>query len=120
MSQPHNVVSLHPYFKVESGKLDKALALLPIFVSRTQTEKDCLYYDFTLDGDVVHCREAYRGAKGVEAHLDNVAEQLGEMLSHSELLRLEIHGPAAELDQLCTRCAPLNPAWFVHQCGVTK
>ena len=120
MSQPDNVVSLHPYFKVHAGKLDTVRALLPIFVARTQGEKNCLYYDFTLDGDTVHCREAYAGAEGVAAQLDNVAAQLGEMLVHSELVRLEIHGPAAELDKLRPRCAALNPTWFVHQCGISR
>ena len=45
---------------------------------------------------------------------------LDEMLKHSELMRLEIHGPAAELDKLRRRCGPLNPAWFVFQCGLDR
>ena len=120
MSQPRNTVSLHPYFKVHAGKLDAVRALLPAFVAKTQQEKNCLYYDFTLDGDTVHCREAYAGAEGVAGHLDNVGALLDEMLKNSDLVRLEIHGPAAELDKLRPRCGPLNPAWFVHQCGITR
>ena len=120
MSQSSNVVSLHPYFKVHAGKLDTVRALLPAFVAKTQNEKDCLYYDFTLDGDTVYCREAYVGAGGVAAHLDNVGALLDEMLKHSDLLRLEIHGPAGELDKLRPRCGPLNPAWFVFQCGLGR
>ena len=117
---PSNVVSLHPYFKVQPGKLDTVRGLLPAFVARTQKEAGCLYYDFTLQGDTVHCREAYAGAEGVAEHLDNVGTLLEEMLRHSELVRLEIHGPAAELDKLRPRCGPLNPAWFVFQCGITR
>ena len=117
---PSNVVSLHPYFKVHAGKLDAVRALLAAFVAKTQGEKNCLWYDFTLDGDTVHCREAYVGAEGVAEHLDNVAALLGEMLANSDLARLEIHGPAAELDKLRARCGPLNPAWFVFQCGITR
>jgi len=120
MSTPANFVSLHPYFKVHAGKLDTVHALLPAFVAKTQTEKNCLWYDFTLDGDTVHCREAYVGAQGVAEHLDNVGTLLDEMLKQAELARLEIHGPAAELDKLRPRCGPLNPAWFVFQCGITR
>jgi quinol monooxygenase YgiN len=120
MSQPTNIVSLHPYFKVHAGKMDASRALLPRFVAKTQEEKLCLWYDFTLEGDTVHCREAYIGAEGVAAHLDNVGALLDEMLKNSDLVRLEIHGPAAELDKLRPRCGPLNPAWFVLQCGIRR
>ena len=120
MSESSNVVSLHPYFKVHAGKLDAVLGLLPAFVEKTRQEKDCLYYDFTLDGDTVYCREAYVGAKGVIAHLDNVGTLLAEMLKNSDLVRIELHGPAGELDKLRPRCGPLNPAWFVFQCGLGR
>ena len=120
MSQTTDAVSIHPYFKVHAGKMDAVRALLPKFVAKTQTEKNCLWYNFTLDGDTVHCREAYVGAEGVGEHLDNVGTLLEEMLTHSDLARLELHGPAAELDKLRERCRPLNPAWFVLQCGTTR
>jgi quinol monooxygenase YgiN len=120
MPQPSNVVSIHPYFKVHAGKMDTVRGLLQRFVAKTQGEKNCLWYDFSLDGDTVHCREAYVGAEGVIEHLDNVGALLDEMLTLSDLLRLELHGPAAELDKLRPRCGPLNPAWFIHQCGVTR
>ena len=120
MSQTTDAVSIHPYFKVHAGKMDAVRALLPKFVAKTQTEKNCLWYNFTLDGDTVHCREAYVGAEGVGEHLDNVGTLLEEMLTHSDLARLELHGSAAELDKLRERCRPLNPAWFVLQCGITR
>ena len=120
MPQSSNVVSLHPYFKVRAGKLDTVRGLLTAFVERTRTEKNCLYYDFTLDGDTIYCREAYAGAESVIEHLDNVGALLDEMLKNSDLLRLELHGPAAELDKLRPRCGPLNPSWFVFQCGLGR
>ena len=113
MSQSSNVVSLHPYFKVHAGKLDPVRALLSAFVEKTRQEKNCLWYDFTLDGDTVFCREAYLGAEGVAEHLDNVGALLDEMLKNSDLVRLE-------LDKLRPRCGPLNPAWFVLQCGLGR
>ncbi|MEO6788061.1 MAG: hypothetical protein ABI318_18195 [Chthoniobacteraceae bacterium] len=118
MSTPSNVVSLHPYFKIKPGNLDTVRGLLPAFVARTQKEAKCLYYDFTLDGDTVFCREAYTGAEGVIEHLDNVGDLLDEMLRHADLERIELHGSAGELDKLRARCGPLNPKWFVYQCGI--
>lgn len=113
MSLPANVVSIHPYFKVRSGQFAAAQALLPAFVEKTRSEEHVLYYEFTIDGDTVFCREGYVGAAGALAHLQNVGELLGEMLKLSDLIRLEIHGPAEELDALREPLAHLNPAWFV-------
>ncbi len=57
-----NFVSLHPYFKVRPGKLDAVKAGFPRFVEKTATEKDCLFYVFTVNGDEPFCREAYESA----------------------------------------------------------
>lgn len=110
-------VSIHPYFKVHAGKLDAFKALMPEFVKKTATEKRCLYYDFTINGDVVFCREAYQGAEGLLAHVENVAAPLGEAMKIAELARLEVHGPAAELDKLRGPLTHLKPTWFVYERG---
>jgi hypothetical protein len=78
MSQPINVGSIHPYFKAKSGKLSEARVMLPKFIATTSPEKLVLYYDFTLNGDEIYCREAYVGAEGLLAHQDNVGAVLGE------------------------------------------
>lgn len=114
------LVSLHPYFKVRPGQLEAARSLLQEFVDRTRNEERMRYYEFTLNGDVVFCREAYVGAEGVLAHLKNVGDLLDRMLGMSELIRLEVHGPATELDALRGALAPMNPGWFAYQCGTVR
>ncbi|MFT4639603.1 MAG: quinol monooxygenase YgiN [Verrucomicrobiales bacterium] len=120
MAQIKNVVSIHPYFRPHEGKLDEFLALLPQFVERTSTEAACLFYDFSMSDELIHCREAYIGAAGVAAHLENVGDLLEKAAEVSELEQLEIHGPAEELDKLREGLEALAPAWFVHQCGLKK
>jgi quinol monooxygenase YgiN len=107
-----NFVSLHPYFEVHPGKLDAIKAMLPQFVEKTATEKACLFYEFSTNGDELFCREAYETAEGLLAHLDNIGGLLMEMLKISDLTRVEVHGPAAELEKLKAPLAHLNPAWF--------
>jgi quinol monooxygenase YgiN len=107
-----NFVSLHPHFKVHPGKLDADKAGFPRFLEKTATEKDCLFYGFTSNGDEIHCREAYNNAEGVLAHLDNVGALLAEMLTMADLTRVEVHGPTAELEKLKAPLAHLNPKWF--------
>ena len=120
MSDLSNAVSIHPYFKVHEGKLDAFKEKMKEFVARTNTEDTCLYYDFSVNDDVVFCREAYVGAAGVLKHLENVGSCIEEVLTFSELFRLELHGPAAELDQLREPLADLNPKFFANVTGVAK
>src|SRR5712692_1079583 len=67
-----NFVSLHPYFKVHPGKLVAVKAGFARFMEKTATEKDNLFYGFSVNGDEIFCREAYESAEGVLAHLDNI------------------------------------------------
>ena len=113
-------VSIHPYFKVHPGKLDAARALLPAFVAQTASEPACLYYEFTINDDVIFCRDAYRGAAGALAHLGNVDALLKELLTMADLARLEIHGPAEEIEQLKAPLATFHPTWFAVACGVER
>src|SRR5437660_3885644 len=89
-----NFVSLHPYFKVQPGKLEAVKAGFPRFVEKTAKEKKNVFYGFTVNGDEVFCREAYVDAQGVLAHLDNIGTLLAELLKMADLIRFEVHGPA--------------------------
>ena len=108
-----NFVSLNPYFKVHPGKLEAFKAAFPAFVQKTVAEEKNLFYGFTMNGDEVFCREGYIDADGVLKHLDNVGAMLAEALKIGDLIRLELHGPAGELDRLRKPLAYLKPAWFV-------
>jgi hypothetical protein len=58
------------------------------------------------------CREAYENAEGLLAHIENVGPLLAEVMKIADLARIEVHGPAAELEELRKPLAHLNPAWF--------
>ena len=112
MNPLSNFVSLHPYFKAHPGKLDAIKAAFPAFIEKTAGEEKNLFYGFTVNGDEIFCREGYSDAAGVLAHLDNVGALLAEALKISDLIRVELHGPAEELDKLREPLAHLKPAWF--------
>ena len=115
-----NTVSIHPYFDVHEGKLDDAKAILSKLIDITSQEKDCLWYDFSIHGNVIHCREAYVGAEGLLTHCGNVDPLIQAMLEISEMIRVEIHGPAEELAKLKEPLAGLNPEYFEFLCGIGK
>jgi quinol monooxygenase YgiN len=118
--KPDNVVSIHPYFKVHPGKLEAVKAALPVFIDKTSTEPGNLYYGFTLNGDELFCREAYTDAEALLAHLDNVGPELKQMLTMADLDRVELHGPADELEKLRQPLAALNPTWHIWVGGVMR
>ncbi len=117
MKLPPHFVTLHPYFKAHPGKLDDFTAGLPAFCEKTATEEKNLFYDFTLNGDEIFCREGYADAEGLLAHLDNIGADLAEAMKIADLTRLEVHGPAAELEKLRHPLAHLKPQWFVRHEG---
>jgi len=104
--------SLAPYFEVAEGKLDEFKALGPKFIELTRHEKGVLYYAFSFSGQAAHCREGYKDAAALLAHLKNVDAVLKQALTISKITRLEVHGPAAELEKLRTPLADLNPQYF--------
>ena len=112
MNQLSRFVSLHPYFKVPSDKMPYLKAILPEFAAKTQNETGNFFYEFTINGDEVFCREGYVNAEALLAHLDNVSAMLAQALTMAELVRIEVHGPAAELARLKEPLADLKPAWF--------
>src|SRR5947209_15516057 len=81
-----NFVSLHPYFKAHPGKREAAKSAFPRFVEKTATEKENLFYGFSINGDEIFCREAYETSNGVLAHLENVGELLAEVLKVADLI----------------------------------
>lgn len=117
MHKPDTCCTLVPYFQVNDGQLDAFKALGPKFVERTRSEPGCIHYGFSFSGNVAHCREGYDDAAAVLAHLDNVGALLQEALKIASIIRLEVHGPAAELALLKAPLAELNPQWFELEAG---
>ena len=115
MNQLSRFVSLHPYFKVPSDKMPYLKAILPEFAAKTRNETGNLFYEFTINGDEVFCREGYKDAEGLLAHLENVGELLAEALKISDVVRLELHGPAEELNKLKLPLSHLSPTCFELQ-----
>ena len=58
MNRLSGFVSLHPYFKVPPDKMPHLKAILPEFAAKTRNETGNLFYEFTINGDEVFCREA--------------------------------------------------------------
>jgi quinol monooxygenase YgiN len=120
MSNLSKAVSIHPYFQIYAGKIEEFQKVIAKFIETTRSEKGCVYYDFSLNGDEAFCREAYTDGDTALFHLENVGAVIEEALSISTMTRLEIHGPEAELEKMRGPLATLSPAFFIHQGGLEK
>jgi quinol monooxygenase YgiN len=120
MTTQDTCCSIAPYFKVPAENLSQFKDLCAKFVAKSEQEAKCLYYGFSFDGDQAHCREGYADAEGLLTHLGNVGPLLQEALQLAEITRLEIHGPAAEVNKLRGPLAELNPQFFTLECGFRK
>lgn len=120
MNKLSNAVSIHPYFKINEGKVEEFKKLISQFVTATSQEETCLYYDFSISDSVAFCREAYVDAAAVLVHLENVGGLIEQSGSISEMIKLEMHGPAAELDKLRGPLAELPIVFFPHVEGIER
>lgn len=112
-----NCCSIAPYFEVPPERMDEFQALVDQFVEATRTETGCLYYGFCFDGHTATCREGYDGADGVLAHLGNVGELFAKAQEVAKLVRMEVHGPEAELAKLREPLSGLDVDFFVLEKG---
>ena len=60
--------SASTYFKVPPDKMPYLKAILPEFAAKTRNETGNLFYEFTINGDEVFCREAYVNAEALLRH----------------------------------------------------
>lgn len=112
--------TLVPYFKIHAGKTEEFKAGCPAFVEATRKEDGALHYGFSFDGETAHCREGYKDAESLLAHLDNVGPLLKEALKIADITRLEVHAPADQIEKLRGPMARLNPRFFTVEFGFRR
>lgn len=119
METKDKCVSIQPYFSFRQGEINNVRSYLEKLVELTKSEKDCLYYGFTICGNKLHCREGYVDGDGALTHFGNVGTLLQETLESGvlELTDLQIHGPAEELAKLREPLADLDPNYWTLEYG---
>ena len=120
MATDDTCCTIVPYFKVSAENLSAFKALCERFVAQTDRESGCLYYGFSFEGEAAFCREGYVNADALLAHIENVGPLLQEAAKISEITRLEVHGPEAELARLREPMAALRPQFFALEYGFRR
>jgi len=120
MATTDNCCTIAPYFKVHGGQMDPFKKLCAQFVEKSRSEAGCLFYGFSFNEDLAHCREGYANAESLLLHIQSVGPLIGEALKISELARLEIHGPEKELAKLRGPLAEFKPQFFTLEYGFRR
>eukprot|EP00961_Rhodomonas_salina_P123165 1658980-Rhodomonas_salina.1 len=107
------VVTVYPYFKMKDEAAFKKIwqDRQPATQAAAEAEKS-FQYVFSFDGSTAACREAYADADGFLLHLNNVDGPFKASLAFAELERIEVHGPAAEVEKLKPALDPLGVAQY--------
>jgi len=117
------VMHLYPYFKLKKPAEFKSIwfEAYPDTVANMTAEKSHQYafsFEPTQGDGVASCRESYGDAEAILLHLKNVDTPLKAVLDGpAELLRLEVHGPAAENAKLKDALGPLGCEFFNAEWG---
>jgi quinol monooxygenase YgiN len=117
MGTNDSCVTIVPYFKVKDGKMNEFKDLCRRFVDKTKPEPLCLFYGFSFNGNLVHCREGYKNAEGLLKHLDNVSDLVKESSLYADTEILEVHGAESELAKLRKPLEGMKPQFFVLEMG---
>jgi quinol monooxygenase YgiN len=120
MATADRCVTIHPYFQVRDGKLAEFKALTERFAERAGTEPGCLYYGFSFDGNLAHCREGYADAASLLFHLQNVESLRPAVMKLADVVRVEVHGAAQEIATLRGPMAEMKPQFFILESGFRR
>jgi quinol monooxygenase YgiN len=117
MATQDTCCTVAPYFKIHEGQLAAFKAICDQFVQRSSTEPGCLYYGFSFNGNTAHCREGFKDAQALLAHIENLKPIMAQIGTVSELIKIEVHGIETELAQLREPLTAMNPDYFVLEYG---
>jgi len=98
-------VTLAPYFKLKD--VAKFKELWKADYENFGHKEDCVHYAFTFtDNSRAHCREAYKSGEAVIQHIMDVGKVFNSEVGGcihpdvADLEKLELHGPALELEKV--------------------
>lgn len=108
-------LTLSPFFHVPEGKMDEFRSLFTKFYEVTkQATQERLYYGFGVLNNTVCCRQGYKNAEGILAHLRDVDAVLQEAMAIVGPcgVDLSVTGPPEELEKLRIVLGPYTPKFF--------
>jgi len=110
-------ITILPEFVVPAGKMDEFKAGFPKFYAATKNgpgASGAFYYGFGIAGDSVYCREGFKDAEAAAKHGADIKPIIEEPIKAvgAGNMRLNVVGPAAELEKLKPKLAPRGAVFW--------
>lgn len=99
-------------FELHEDRREDFKTLCEQVCGRVGEEPKCVSHRFSYDGKHVQYRVVAEDAFGVLAHVVDLGELLEEVLKTVALVRLEIHAPGDQLEQLRDPLAAFEPDFY--------
>merc|ERR1712232_145701 len=87
------------------------------FQRLTKNEKCVKYYGFAMMGDQAVCKEGYASAAAFIAHMENVKGPWRAARLAAEVVKIEVHGPVAEVERLREPLAEFQTSFWSYLDG---
>jgi len=103
--------SFHPHFTVKDWAVVEPI--MNRILTTTSDEEGCLHLGWTRSGDSLQWHGDYVNGEALKAHFEKVKPLLLELVAGpATLVRMDVHGPAAELEKSVTLLDNFEPVHF--------
>jgi len=115
-------VTILPEFVVPAGKMADFKTAFPKLYAATKGGPGAsggLYYGFGIAGDSVYCREGFKNAEAAMLHGADIKAIMEEPMkaANADNFKLNVVGPAAELEKLKPKLAPRGAVFWELDSG---
>lgn len=106
-------ITIQALFRVHPGSREIVDRLLGELDRRASDQPMVLFHEASFHSDDLALRIAFPSAVSLLDHLASTSDGFERLLSETDLIRMEVHGPEADLSQLRGPLGIFQPDWFV-------
>ena len=113
MSRISQFVAIHAHFRIDPSHRETVGRLIGELELRASENPLVLFHEASFRSEDLALRIAFPSAEPLLDHLAGTSEWFERLLTGTELLRIEVHGPEQELAVLRGPLGVFMPEWYV-------
>ncbi len=113
MSRLSQFVAIQASFRIHTGHREIVERLLAELELRSSENPSVLFHEASFRSEDLALRVAFQSAESLLDHLASTSEWFERLLTRTDLVRMEVHGPEHELSQLRGPLGVFQPEWYV-------
>lgn len=111
-SRPNTMCTMTPHYTIKDW--NTARPLMQALLNKSNMEPGCTYYGWAKAGDKLHSRETFVDGAALEAHVAATRPLMDALVKTDAVAldRLELTGPATEMDKVKPLLEDLSPEYL--------